>query len=182
MVATLFCALPFFEDTHEDLLIAYGDIVYQRENLEKLLQCSDEICLMIDRQWRRYWEMRLEDPLNDAETLVLDNDGYVVELGKKPEDYQKIQGQYTGLIKIRADRLPALIAFYQAMSRQARYDGKDFDNMYMTSFLQALIDAGWKAKACMVDNGWLEVDTVDDLSLYEDLQRKGELEKFCRLD
>ena len=87
MVETLFCALPFIEQGG-DLIISYGDIVYQKSNLEALLSCEDEICLMIDSLWLQYWELRLEDPLEDAETLILDDNNYVKELGKKPKNIQ----------------------------------------------------------------------------------------------
>lgn len=179
MVTSLFSAQTFMQQSG-DLLIAYGDIVYQQDNLQRLLACDDEIALMIDRQWRRYWQLRLSDPLQDAETLLMDSSGHVTELGRKPDSYTQIQGQYTGLIKLRGDKIADIIAFYQGLDHNARYDGQDFDNMYMTSFLQALINAGWKAKACMVDNGWLETDTAEDLQLYETMAGDGRLDSLYR--
>ena len=177
MVATLFSALPFIQQ-EGDLIIAYGDIVYQKDNLEALLRCDDEIALMIDAGWRALWALRLEDPLEDAETLQMDSNGYVTELGKKPSGYDQIEGQYTGLIKIRSDKLADLVAFYDQMDRSAIYDGKDFDNMYMTSFLQLLINSGWEAKAVLVNNGWLEIDSVEDLRQYEAMAADGTLARF----
>jgi len=53
--------------------------------------------------WKRYWDLRFKDPLSDAETLIFDDKGYITELGKKPVSYDQIKGQYTGLIKVRAD-------------------------------------------------------------------------------
>ncbi|GLS84031.1 NTP transferase domain-containing protein [Paraferrimonas haliotis] len=182
MVESLFSALAFIKACNEDLIIAYGDIIYQDNNLQTLLDCDDEIGLMIDRQWRALWSLRLEDPLQDAETLMMDEQGYVTELGKKPDSYDRIQGQYTGLIKIRADKIASFIEFYQSLDRSATYDGKDFDNMYMTTFLQSLIDANWKVKAALVDNGWLEVDSVDDLNTYEACAKSGELDAFIKLE
>jgi choline kinase len=181
MVATLFSALPFIKQGG-DLLIAYGDIVYQQDNLEKLLACDDEIALMIDSHWKKYWELRLDNPLQDAETLIMDKNGYITELGKKPDSYDRIQGQYTGLIKIRADKISEFIDFYNDLDRAGIYDGQNFDNMYMTSFLQAMINEGWKIRACLVENGWLEVDTVEDLELYENLAHTGQLQDFCQLE
>lgn len=181
MVETLFSARDFLEKKG-DLVIAYGDIVYQKENLQKLLHCDAAIALMIDKNWRPYWELRLEDPLQDAETLILDAQGYVQELGKKPESYERIQGQYTGLIKIRHDKIKDVIDFYEKLDRYQSYDGKDFSHMYMTSFLQLLIDSNWKIKAVEVQNGWLEIDSVHDLACYEALAKKGTLQQFCRLD
>jgi NDP-sugar pyrophosphorylase family protein len=51
----------------------------------------------------------------------------------------------------------------------------------MTSFLQLLIDNGWKAKAVLVDNGWLEVDCVDDLEHYEKMAKDGKLDQFYKV-
>lgn len=180
MVETLFTALPFIRQ-EGDLIIAYGDIVYQSDNLQALLSCDDEIALMIDARWRDLWSLRLENPLDDAETLKMDEGGYVTELGKKPQSYDQIEGQYTGLIKIRSDKLAEFVAFYNQLDRGALYDGKDFDNMYMTSFLQLLIDNNWKAKAVLVNNGWLEVDSVEDLSHYEAMAEEGTLDQFYKI-
>ncbi|WP_068547766.1 NTP transferase domain-containing protein [Thalassotalea crassostreae] len=180
MVSTLFCALDFIEQ-EGDLIIAYGDIVYDDINLTTLLESDGEIALMIDKKWRDLWSLRLENPLEDAETLVMNDAGYVTELGKKPENYDRIQGQYTGLIKISADKISDFVAFYKQLDRNASFDGKDFDNMYMTSFLQSLIDAGWKTKAALVNNGWLEIDSVDDLEEYESLAKQGKLDKFYKV-
>ncbi len=180
MVATLFAAREAL-GSGDDVIIGYGDIVYQPENLEALLQCRAEVAVMVDRDWRKCWDLRFEDPLSDAESLLVDDSGSLLELGKKPDSYERIQGQYTGLIKIDKSRVARFVEFYDALDRERIYDGKDFDNMYMTSFLQALIDAGWDVKAAFVRNGWLEIDAVSDLELYESLEAKGELAALCRL-
>jgi len=106
----------------------------------------------------------------------------VTELGKKPKSYDEIQGQYLGLFKISAKVLKDLCAVYDQMDREAIYDGKDFDNMYMTSFLQHLINLDWKVKAVPVERGWLEVDTVEDLEFYEKSQKDGTLKEQCNLE
>ena len=178
MVESLFSARAFIENCQEDLVIAYGDIIYREENLATLLSSDEEVSLMIDEDWFLLWSLRLENPLDDAETLMMDDNGYITELGKKPEDYNKIQGQYTGLIKIRTDKIADFIKFYDHLDKKAHYDGQDFYNMYMTSFLQLLIDSGWKVKAAIVKNGWLEVDSVDDLTTYEKMASKGQLDHY----
>jgi L-glutamine-phosphate cytidylyltransferase len=180
MVESLFCASDFIEK-EGDLIIAYGDIIYNKENLISLMKCEEEVSLMIDSNWRDLWSLRFEDPLDDAETLLMSEDGFVRELGKKPLSYEQIQGQYTGLIKIREDKKSDLIDFYNKLDRDVLYDGKDFKNMYMTSFLQLLIDNHWKVKAVEVCNGWLEIDSVEDLETYEGMASRGELDRFFKL-
>jgi choline kinase len=102
----------------------------------------------------------------------------VIELGKKTESYDDVQGQYTGLIKIRGDKIRDFIDFYNSIDKTLNFDGQDFNNMYMTSFLQMMIDSGWKAKGVLVNNGWLEIDTVEDLTTYETMHKNGELSPF----
>ncbi|MDP9940106.1 phosphocholine cytidylyltransferase family protein [Ectopseudomonas alcaliphila] len=180
MVSTLFCAESVMTDD-QDLLILYGDVIYEPKVLESLLSCDCPLAISVDREWRRFWELRMENPLADAETLKLQDGNRIVELGKKPSGYDEVQGQYMGLIKVRADVVLAFRNAWHVMDRAIAYDGKDFDNMYMTSFLQYLIDQGWDARAAFTDNGWLEVDTVEDLEEYELMQRKGLLSSFIQV-
>jgi len=170
MVTTLFAAESVMTGD-SDLIISYGDIVYEPRVLAALQAVDAPIGLAVDREWRRYWAARMDDPLADAETLKLADGDRVVELGKKPESYVDIQGQYTGLIKIRADHVVTLPEVWRAMDRNALYDGKDFDNMYMTSFIQHLIDRGWETRAAFIDNGWAEVDCGADLAVAKEFWR-----------
>jgi L-glutamine-phosphate cytidylyltransferase len=164
MVATLFAAKDVMNG-ESDIIIGYGDIVYESRVLEALIASSAPISLAVDREWKRYWAARMDDPLADAETLKLVEGNRIVELGKKPESFADIQGQYTGLIKIRADHVEKLLDVWTAMDRDAYYDGKDFDNMYMTSFIQHLINLGWDTRSAFIENGWAEVDCEDDLAV-----------------
>ena len=50
----------------------------------------------------------------------------------------------------------------------------------MTSFLQLLINSGWMVMPAHVRNGWLEVDTVEDLLLYERLYAEEKLNVLWR--
>ncbi len=167
MVSTLFCAERELEG---DVIISYSDIVYSPGVIERLLRADADLGVVVDRDWRRLWQERMDDPLEDAETLRLDADDHILELGKKARSYEDIQGQYIGLIKVAASAWPRLRAFYQSLDRRADYDGKSFDNMYMTSFLQAVIDRLMPVKAVPIFGEWLEVDVPSDLQISVNLK------------
>ena len=177
MVTSLFCAEEVMPED-ADMVVSYGDIVYQRSVLEVLVAADHPIAVCIDLGWRRYWEARMADPLLDAETLKLSADGRIVEMGKRAARYEDIHGQYIGLFKIRADYVRRVRAFYHALDRSAQYDGKPFAGMYMTSFLQCLIDAGFEVRPVPIENGWLEIDTLADLSLAQRLEKHGGLKEL----
>lgn len=181
MVESLFAARPFLEQAKGDVLISYGDIVYQQENLESVLAASGDIVVMVDDGWLDLWSARNENPLNDAETLKYGKQSQIVELGKKPTSLADINGQYTGLIKIPSQKIADFISFYDQLDRALQYDGRPFEQMYMTSFLQLLIDAGWMVMPAHVSHGWLEVDTVEDLQLYERLSAEEKLNTLWKI-
>jgi len=180
MVTTFFIGRDLL-DEGQDVLVCYGDIVYEPDVLKKVLDSPDDVSLVSDIGWQSYWEQRVEDPFSDVETFKVDDQGHIAELGKKPNNLEEIQGQFTGLFQFRANRAAELTGVYDALDRNSSYDGKSFDNMYMTSFLQHLIDIGWKIKAIPINHGWLEVDTVDDLELYHRLAEEGRLDQYCKL-
>lgn len=180
MVSTLFCAQEFMQHD-EDLIISYGDIIYEENVLKALLSCENEVCVSADIKWESLWRLRMTNPLEDAETFMIDDKFFIKELGKKPISFSQVHAQYMGLIKIRADKIAEFIDVYQNMNRDITYDGQNFDNMYMTSFIQHLINIGWKVKATLVESGWLEVDTVDDLECFNQMSKEGTLDSLCRL-
>jgi len=181
MVASLMCARAAF-DGSDDVLIAYGDIVYEPRLVDALRSTRSDIGVVVDRQWRRLWELRMEDPLADAETLRLDAEGYLVELGRKPERAEDIEAQYVGLVLVRAAHAIAWCDRYDALAPDGDYEGRDRDHMFMTAYLQLIVDAGVGVDAVVVDGGWLEVDTIDDLRAYDALRDRGELASIVDLE
>lgn len=180
MVSSLFCAEKFMSDK-EDLLITYSDIIYERKVLDSLFQSDSPIAISVDKDWDKLWKMRMANPLDDAETLKLIDGMYIDELGKKPKDFDDIQGQYMGLIKIRADFVQQFCNTWHELDRKLTYDGQNYSNMYMTSFIQKFINIGVKVEAAFTNGGWLEIDTKNDLELYHSLYENNKLKKFINL-
>ena len=141
MVSTLFCARDFMT-YGEDLIISYGDIIYEEKVLKALLESHHSICIAADLEWERLWSLRMNNPMDDAETFIMDDKLMIKELGKKPTSYSEIHAQYMGLIKIRGDMVSKFIDSYDRMDKGINYDGQNFENIYVTSFIQYLINAG----------------------------------------
>ncbi|MEZ4752928.1 MAG: phosphocholine cytidylyltransferase family protein [Bdellovibrionota bacterium] len=162
MLSTLFCAE---EEMEGDVIVSYADIVYTPEILQALIDSPHDFSVVVDTKWQELWESRMEDPLKDAETMKISSEGTIVELGKKPTSLDDIQGQYIGLFKISANAIGKVKNFYYSLDRAGTYDGKDFDNMYMTSFIQLIIDQLMSVHPVFIDGGWIEIDAPSDLEL-----------------
>ena len=180
MVSSLFSAIEFFDDKI-NLIISYGDIVYDEAALKSLV-CSDaanDINLVSYQNWFDLWKLRMEDPLDDVETFKVE-EGIVKELGKKTNNVDEVQGQFTGLFMISKHKILEMISFYDNLDRSGYYDGQNFDNMYMTTFIQLLINQGWKVGCIPIMNGWVEIDSVSDLKAYEGSLSENELTQFIQ--
>jgi choline kinase len=177
MVASLMCAAELL-DGSDDVLIAYGDIVYEASIVRAMMECQEPICTAVDLEWLKLWRLRMQDPLRDAETLKLAPSGDIRELGKPPRVIDDIEGQYMGLTKARAGLAPRLVSCYQRLEEEAGVVAEDPSTMFMTDFLQRLIDDGLPVRAVPVRGGWLEVDTAADLETYERLLAEDRLGEF----
>ncbi len=163
MVNTLFCAE---NEMNDDLIVSYSDIIYKKNILKNLIQNQNDIAVTVDKNWYDLWKIRMDNPLQDAETMKIDKNGDILELGKKPNNYEQINGQYIGLIKISKNILTNLKNYYHELDKNKFYDGEIFNNMYMTSFIQLIINNLSKVNAELISGGWLEFDTKNDIHSY----------------
>lgn len=181
MVESLMVARELF-DGAADVLMCYGDIVYEPRVLSAALSQHGDVVVTADRGWRTLWSARMEDYASDVESFRLGADGRVAELGRRPGSLDEVQAQYIGLVRFPAAVHSRLLALYDGLDRKGTFDGQPFARMYMTSFVQQMIDAGWNVRPALIEHGWLEVDSVEDLRRYRALAEAGQLDPICRLE
>lgn len=184
MVETLFCAK---NELNDSVIVSYGDIIFEKQVLESLLKSNSGISIIVDKNWKNLWHRRFTDPLNDAESLVLDSLGRIQELGQKVSSYEKICGQYIGLMKFQGNDLDFIKSFYEN-SKKLSENGKNplnekipFVKSYMTDFLNSLIKQKKQIDSVQITGGWLELDSLSDLNLYEKLYETKKLSEFFNI-
>lgn len=172
MVYSLWCAREHFGDR---FVLGYGDIVYEPAVLQAALEDRSSIGVVVDREWLPYWRRRFEDPLSDAESLRVEADGRISSIGQKPTSVDAIQAQYIGLTSWRGDGVRLLRDLLEAEVRAFGEGGgllhpeRTLERLYMTDLLQTIADRGHRLQAIPIDGGWVEVDSLRDLHLAEEL-------------
>ncbi len=158
MVTSLLCARDWWSD--ESCVIAYGDIVFHPDHVDRLALAKGAIAITCDHAWRSLWEDRFEHPERDAESFRVEG-GVVVEIGAPVRDLDGVAAQYMGLLRLRPDGSRTLLAHLAGMS------DAEVESLQMTQLLGALASAGVPIAAVPVDGRWCEVDSAADLDLYE---------------
>ncbi len=155
--------------------------------LEKLIDATDDISVVVDMNWYKYWKIRFDDPLEDAESLIVDNNGYIKNIGQKVSNVKQIMGQYIGLMKFQYNGINSIKNFYENMKNQASNGINPlnpklpFEKSYLTDLLQAMISNNFKIKSIPINNGWLEVDSKHDYDVYNFLYEENKLDEFILL-
>lgn len=172
MVYSLMCARELMEE-QEDILISYGDIIYNEAVLRKIMNAEPEAAVIVDDGWYSYWSERCENPLDDAETLMFDEHDILTEIGQKTTDLDRVQAQYIGLMRFQAAGLRAMLGLAKTAEERTLNGvglwrtSRTYQKMYMTDLLQGMIDEGYKLKAVHINRGWFEIDDCDDLKVVE---------------
>ena len=123
-----------------------------------------------DRAWRRLWTRRFADPLADAETFHINAEGQLLGIGGRTTRIEDIQGQYMGLFKFT----PPAWSIVEALL--ATLDGPVRDKLDVTGLLRRLLAGKELSIATFGAEGeWGEVDNQEDVALYEEMARRGEL-------
>ena len=181
MVWTLFSAEEELDNLDRDVIVSYGDIVYSTGILQALLKSKADIAVTIDKEWESYWEERNENPLNDAETLKLRDDGTISEIGQKPKSLSEIEGQYMGLMKFSAEGIKQIKQIFNTAVKTGGLLGNPVENSYMTDLLQAVIDTDSLVTAVPVHGEWVEVDNANDMNLQLTHDRLNVIQKSLTL-
>lgn len=157
MVYSFFCENPFEKDT----IVTYSDIVFSSKHVKELIEKEGDIVITSDKLWIDLWSKRFKNPLEDAESFKTSGDN-LIEIGNKVNRIESIESQYMGLLKLSPKGWE--IAFNLYMT----FDEKERDIMDMTTFLSHLIKITC-VKVVFVEGNWCEIDTTNDLNVYNKL-------------
>lgn len=164
MVESLLTARQEFDD---DIIVSYSDILFEDRLLKKMTEAKDDFSCAVDDAWKQYWKLRYGRIDFDTESLKIDADDNIVELGKESPDLSGIDSRYIGLLKFTKRALNIIVslmdkAYMEYQDKPWQQSGKAVKQAYMTDLLNALIENGEKIKAIRFNNGWIEFDTNED--------------------
>jgi choline kinase len=167
MVMSLRCAEEWLRN--DRCVVSYSDIFYDTAAVTSLAGNQHDISITYDVNWLKLWSQRFADPLSDAETFSCNPDGTVAQIGGKASSIHEINGQYMGLLGLS----PAGWARFESLLSQLT--PAERDRLDITTTLARVIAGGVSVHAVPYSGTWGEVDSAQDLALYEEQLASGEL-------
>jgi choline kinase len=160
---SLMCAEKEMDD---DVIIAYSDILYDQQVVKRLMESNKPISIIVDIDWKGYYEGRTDHPIEQAENVILDSNNRVIEIGKIVTNKDDVHGEFIGMMKLSKRGCEV---FKKNFNRAKQlFWGKPFqkaatfEKAYVTDMLQDLTDLGVNVHCVIIEKGWMEIDTVQD--------------------
>ncbi len=183
MVESLLCAKHEFDD---DIIVSYSDILFEKRLLNRMMLAEADFACGVDDNWKIYWQMRYGRTDFDTESLSIDNNDCIVELGLENPNIDDIDARYIGLLKFSKQGLRFILdimneAYKLPLDQPWQQSGKTVRKAYMTDLLNAIIEAGKTVKAVHFINGWIEFDTNEDYENALKWVEGGEINKIINL-
>jgi len=170
-VGTLMAADQFFSD---GFVVAYGDVVFRPDVLKALLASTAEISVVVDVDWKPYWERRFGEDLSDARSLRMTPDGTIRSIGQSVSRIEDIHGQPIGLIMFKGRGIKALRRAWQRATTDAAYrrpvlgHTNAMSKLTVNDLLDELVSGDVPLKAVRISGGWVAIDTPADVAIGEE--------------
>ena len=175
ILASLFYAEDFMDD---GFVFSYSDILYGKAVVQKLLDSTHDISLVVDTEWMKRYEGRTDHPTDEAE-LACVSGRQVTRLSKffNPE---AAYGEFIGLAKFSEKGAEILRRNYHRAreSKWCGYQGRFHDAVsmekaYLTDMIQELILRGYPVHSVDIQGGWVEMDTEQDFEYAKSMMKQG---------
>ncbi len=169
---SLFAAEP---ELHGRVLFLYGDILFERALLDKVLRVEGDVVIAVDRAWMDQRDRLL--PLSKPVDLVVTSDPPQPGLRSLGEDWrdelvrigQRVppdvaNGEFIGLALLSPRGVARVRETYGRALAAAGpvHEAGSVQQAGFTDLLQSLIAAGQPVTCVSVWKGWLEIDTFED--------------------
>lgn len=183
MVESLMAANAEFDD---DIIVSYSDILFEEQMLKEMMNSAADFTVAVDDNWKKYWEKRYGRVDYDTESLAIDEQSNIVELGLENPRLEDIDARYIGLLKFSKAGLAYIKeiledAYTNYKDTPWQQSGKTVRKAYMTDLLNAIIVSGKPVKAQHFNNGWIEFDTNEDYEKACSWVEDGSIGQYIKL-
>ena len=172
---SLFCAQEYME---RGFVLAYSDILFNEEILRRLIDCDENIVLLVDNSYR-YHKHEIDKKLDLVISKKKRSSYYrslqpmglaeITRIGKKI-DVDIADYEFIGLAYFSEEGAEILRKVYfdcQETVKGQFHEAESFAQAGVTDLLQEVIDRGFTVHGIEVYKGWMEIHNREDVAIAE---------------
>ena len=152
----------------DDVLVMFGDILFDEQILEQVLNANGQISIAIDKDWEKSYQERNDNPIDKADKVLLKNNKIIKISAEQIRAEQNVDtGELLGIMKLSSEGSKILIEHYEKLENNHTgkfHDAESFRKAKFVDILQELISTGIDINPIVISGNWCEIDTPDDLT------------------
>ena len=144
-------------------ILLYGDILFERELLKRLIEETSDFSVIVDRSWREHYHSRVQHTISEAELVEVKN-GSILRMGKGIP-YDSAYGEFIGLAALSPKGSRKVRNLFDELRDEANktsLGGKSLSKASLTDLFNSLIEKGETVTPVETFGGWFEIDTFED--------------------
>jgi choline kinase len=149
-----------------DIVISFGDVIVDDKIMKQIVESTNEFGIAVDLKWEKNYVNRDQHPKSEAENVLFDKDGNVLEIKKNIQKQGSKIGEYLGVMKLSRKNSKVFLDKYLELkiSHQGKFhNAVSLESAYLTDMFQELINSGIRISPIYVSGKWCEIDTPQDL-------------------
>ena len=152
----------------DDVLVIFGDIVFDAQILQQILASNDNIAIAVDFDWEKSYTERPDNPKSLADKVLIDQKKILQISAKITSSDMKNQqiGEFLGIIKLSRKGSKIMVEKYEELESSHRgkfHDADSLEKAKLVDILQELIDSKIEIYSISITGKWCEIDTPKDL-------------------
>jgi len=152
-----------------DVIVSYGDIIFDEIVLKQLLQFDSELVLATEPNWEKSYQIRSDNPPMFSDFVAI-KDKQIIKFFKNSKEFLGKYNivEYIGLMKISETGSKILIQKFEDLEKN--HVGKfhyasSFKKAKIIDFLEELRQSHVEIKIQNISGNWCEIDTKQDLEI-----------------
>ncbi len=162
------------EEMNDDLIISYGDIIFDEKIMEKIMNFNNDIGLVIDKNWKFFYKNKSKELINKVTIVGIEHNS-IIKIGYNENINLNAHvelAEFIGLMKLSKIGSEKLIQAYQHLEKT--HSGKFHDSVSLKlavipDMMDELIDNNLQLSPISIHGKWCEIDTPEDVQKAKEL-------------
>ena len=152
-----------------DVIISFGDIIFDESILKQLLESDNELVLSTDQNWQKSYEQRTDISQNFSDFVALKNK-QIIKFFKNLEDVIEKNNivEFIGLMKLSKVGSEKIIKIYEYLEKNhvdKFHYASSLKKAKIIDLLEELRLKNINIQIENIDGVWCEIDTPQDLEI-----------------
>jgi len=154
----------------DDVLVIFGDLIFDSQILQQILASNDDIAIAIDLDWEKSYNERPDNPKSLADKVLI-NQKKILQISAKETSLDiknQAVGEFLGIIKLSGNGSKIIIKKYEELEKShvgRFHDANSLEKAKLVDILQELIDSKIEISPITIGGKWCEIDTKHDLEI-----------------